>query len=129
MKVEWAKDSGFWAKQSAIRARSEMDLTGVVGALLDRTVGTFELVAVDELVEGVAGDHVAADESHRRVVLGALLAQDRAGEDGVEVALAAQLDLDRQLVARVPDRRHLPLLHHLGEGRAAVGKSQQKSTF
>lgn len=38
------------------------------------------LSSIGELVEGVSGDHVPADELHGRVALRGLLPQDGAGE-------------------------------------------------
>ena len=64
-------------------------------SMLEATCGNL-LVHVGQLAQGVLWDDVATHQTHGRVGLCALLPQDGAGKDGVEVVLVAKVNLHLQ---------------------------------
>ena len=73
------------------------------------------LSSIGELVQGVSGDDVAADELHRRVALRGLLPQDGAGKHGVVPTLLTEVNFNLKThnhgclstaISRMPTRLH-----------------------
>lgn len=77
-------EQGSWVENPSdkvpSRQVSEYDAFAICWVLLHGTVGTLQLSSINELVEGVPGDHVATDELDGRVGIGGLLPEDGAGE-------------------------------------------------
>ena len=92
---------------------SEVNLSGIIWVLFERTVGTLKLGSVGQLHEGIAGDHMATDQTHGRIVIRGLLPQDGTRKDWVEIPLASQVYFDRKFIFRWPNVGYLPLLHDL----------------
>jgi hypothetical protein len=65
-------------------------------------------------MQGVFGDHVTADELHRRILIGGLLPEDRTGEHTVVTMLLADVDFDGQFIFG-QDVTHLRVLHSIDD--------------
>lgn len=92
----------------------KVNLLGVIYALLERTVRTFETTVVvvihdaggAELVEGVAADDMPTLQLHRRILFRGLLPQNRTGEDRVVSLVNLDFDLKIKINKLTAQNKH-----------------------